>query len=105
MEGLVHAMAEKVDRGEAEGYIVSCCVREGTGDYNIMTGARTARKFENPYSLYAGMLGKLFHTITQGHPEPQKLLNKVLEAAIKDFRETVQDVSKTLGEFTVTGKF
>jgi hypothetical protein len=55
--------------------------------------------------LYAGLLGKLFHTITQGYPEPQKLLNQLLEAALQEFKESVKDDNKTAGEFTVVGKF
>jgi hypothetical protein len=54
-----------------------------------MAGARTAEEFTSPYQLYAGLLGKLFHTITQGHPEPQKLLQEVLDSAIEEFNRTV----------------
>ena len=70
-----------------------------------MTGARTAPKFESPFGLYASLLGKLFHTISQGHPQPVKLLNEILEIAVKEFKEAVRDESKTTGEFTVIGKF
>ena len=105
MEKLIRAMAERVDNDEAEGYLASCCVRDSSGEYQIMTGARTAKKFDSPFGLYASLLGKLFHTITQGHPEPDKLLNKILEVAIAEFKEATEDESKTTGEFTVIGKF
>ena len=105
MEGLVRAMASKVDKGEAEGCLVSCCVKDYAGQHQIMTGARTGARVESPFHLYAGMLGKLFHTITKGHPEPHKLLNSILHVAVKEFEETVQDERKRLGEFTVVGTF
>jgi hypothetical protein len=69
-----------------------------------MAGARTAQKFADPYHLYVGLLGKLFHTITQGHPEPHKLLQQVLDGAISEFKQTAKEHSETLGEFTVIGK-
>ena len=93
-----------VDKEEAEGYLVSCCIQDPSGDYQIMSGARASKKFSSPYNLYAGLLGKLFHTITQGHPEPQELLQQVLDRAIEDYKETVKDESQTLSEFTVVGK-
>ena len=104
MEELIRAMAQKVDNDEAEGYLASCCVRQFSGDYQVMTGARTAKKFQSPFGLYASLLGKLFHTITQGHSDPGKLLNEILESAINEFKEAVKDDSKSTGEFTVTGK-
>ena len=105
MEELIRAMAQKVDNDEVEGYLVSCIFKDFSGGFQIMTGARTARKIESPYPLYAPLLGKLFHTITQGYPEPDKLLNEILEGAIKEFKEAVADESKTSGEFTVIGSF
>ena len=104
MEELIRSMAEMVNREEAEGYLVSCCVKDEAGTYQIMSGARASEKFTTPYNLYAGLLGKLFHTITQGHPEPQELLQRVLDRAIEEFNETIQDESRSLGEFTVVGK-
>ena len=104
MEELIKAMAEMVNREQAEGYLVSCCVKDPSGNYQIMSGARASEKFTTPYNLYAGLLGKLFHTITQGHPEPQELLQRVLDRAIEEFNETIQDESRSLGEFTVVGK-
>ena len=91
--------------GEAEGYLVSCCVKQLSGEYQILTGARTAMKSESPFGLYASLLGKLFHTITQGHAEPDKLLNRILEIAVNDFKDALEDEGKTIGEFTVVGKF
>lgn len=104
MEKLIRSMAKKVDADEAVGYLVSCCLKDVAGDYQIMAGARTAEKFGSPYQLYAGLLGKLFHTITQGHPEPQKLLQEVLDSAIGEFNRTLKNNKQTLDEFTVVGK-
>jgi hypothetical protein len=105
MEKLILAMARKVDNDEAEGYLASCCVKQFSGEYQIMTGARTAKKYQSPFGVYARLLGKLFHTITQGYPEPGKLLNEILEIAVNEFKEAVNEDSKTAGEFTVTGQF
>jgi hypothetical protein len=104
MEELIKSMAEKVNKEEAEGYLVSCCVKDDSGNYQIMSGARAAKRFTTPYHLYAGLLGKLFHTITQGHPEPQVLLQRVLDRAMEEFKETIRDESRSLGEFTIVGK-
>ena len=104
MEKLIRSMAKKVDTDEAVGYLVSCCIKDFAGDYQIMAGARTAEEFTSPYQLYAGLLGKLFHTITQGHPEPQKLLQEVLDNAIEEFNRTVESDKQALDEFTVVGK-
>lgn len=104
MEDLIKSMAEMVDKEEAEGYLVSGCVKDPSGNYQIMSGARASKKFSTPYHLYAGLLGKLFHTITQGHPQPQELLQRVLDRAVEEYRETVRDESQSLGEFTVVGK-
>ena len=51
-----------VDEEEAEGYLVSCCVKDPSGNYQIMSGARASKQFSSPYQLYVGLLGKLFHT-------------------------------------------
>jgi hypothetical protein len=104
MEELIRSMAEMVDKEEAEGYLVSCCIQDPPGDYQIMSGARASKKFSTPYHLYAGLLGKLFHTITQGHPEPQEFLQQVLDEAIEVYKETVKDENQSLSEFTVVGK-
>jgi hypothetical protein len=104
MEKLIRAMAEMVDKEEAEGYLVSCCIQDPSGSYQIMSGARTSKKFSTPYNLYAGLLGKLFHTITQGHPDPQELLQQVLDKAIEEFKQTVKDETQSLSEFTIVGK-
>jgi len=93
-----------VDKEEAEGYLVSCCIQNPSGDYQIMSGARASKNFSTPYNLYAGLLGKLFHTITQGHPEPQELLQQVLDKAIEEFQETIKDETRSLGEFTIVGE-
>jgi hypothetical protein len=104
MEALIRSMAEMVDKEEAEGYLVSCCIQDPSGDYQIMSGARASKKFSTPYNLYAGLLGKLFHTITQGHPEPEELLQQILDKAIEEYKETIKDETKSLSEFTVVGK-
>jgi hypothetical protein len=104
MEELIRLMAKKVDNEEAVGYLVSCCIKDAAGDYQIMAGARTAEKFASPYQLYVGLLGKLFHTIIQGHPEPQKLLQEVLDSAIEEFNRTLESDKQALDEFTVVGK-
>ena len=104
MEELIRSMAEMVDEEEAEGYLVSCCIQNPSGDFQIMSGARASKKFPNPYNLYAGLLGKLFHTITQGHPEPEQLLQQVLDRAIEEFQETIKGETRSQGEFTIVGK-
>jgi ADP-dependent phosphofructokinase/glucokinase len=57
-----------------------------------------------PTSSMLDYLAKLFHTITQGHPEPQKLLQEVLDSAIEEFNRTVESDKQALDEFTVVGK-
>lgn len=104
MEELIKAMARMVDEDHAEGYLVSCCIKDIAGDYQIMAGARASERFASPYQLYTGLLGKLFHTITQGHPEPKKLLQEVLDNAIEEFNQTVKIETEASGEFTVVGK-
>ena len=104
MEEFIRSMAEMVDKEEAEGYLVSCCIQDPSGAYQIMSGARASKKFSTPYNLYAGLLGKLFHTISQGHPEPQKLLQQVLDIAIDEFKETLKDEDQSLSEFTIVGR-
>ena len=104
MEEIIRAMARMVDTDQAEGYLVSCCIKDASGDYQIMAGTRTSAKFATPYQLYAGLLGKLFHTITQDHPEPQKLLQELLDNAIEQFNQTLKIEVEASGEFTVVGK-
>ena len=104
MEELIMAMAEMVNKEAAEGYLVSCCVKDPSGNYQIISGARASKKFTTPYHLYAGLLGKLFHTITQGHPDPEELLQRVLDRAIEEFKETMKADSQSLGEYTVVGE-
>jgi hypothetical protein len=104
MEALIRAMAKKVDNDEAEGYLVTCCTKDAAGDHEVMTGARAAKQFAPPYQLYARLLGKLFHTITQGHSEPQKLLQRLIEAAVKEFSQTIKNEDRAHNEFTVVGK-
>jgi hypothetical protein len=104
MEKLIRSMAEMVDNEQAEGYLVAGCIKDASGDYQIMAGARTSKNFPNPYPIYAGLLGRLFHTITQGHPEPKKILEKVIQRAVEEYNQTVQEESQAIGEFTVIGK-
>jgi hypothetical protein len=104
MEDLIKSMAHKVDSDEAVGCLVACCTRDLSGDYSILTSARVSRDFPSPYQLYVPLLGKLFHTIAQGHPEPETLLDGILNGALKQFRESMKDASETEGEFTVVGK-
>jgi hypothetical protein len=98
-------MASKVDNDELVGYLVSCCIKGLGDDYQIMTSARVAKIFPSPHRLYVPLLGKLFHTIAEGHPEPEKLIEKVIEAALGEFRSALKDDSRVQDEFTVVGKF
>ena len=104
MERIIEAMARKVDNDEVVGYVVSCCTRGPSDDYEIMTSSRVAQSFPSPYRLYVPLLGKLLHNISQGHPEPKKLIRRILEEAEKEFQEALGEEKKTHGEFTVIGK-
>ena len=105
MEELIKAMASKVEKDEVVGYLVSCCIKDIDDDYQIFTSARVAKSFPSPYRLYAPLLGRLFHTIAQGHPEPEKLIQRIIVEAHKEFKKTLEDQSKVDDEFTVVGKF
>ena len=104
MEELIRAMAKKVDNDEVVGYLVSCCIKDFGDDYQIVTSARVTQSFPSPYRLYVPLLGKLFHTITQGHPEPEQLVLRIVEGALAQFKEALKDATKPHGEFTVFGK-
>jgi len=104
MEELLRTMASKVDRDEIVGYLASYCTK-GTGDdYQIVTSARVASSFSSPYRLYVPLLGRLFHTIAQGHPEPENLIQRIIVEAHKEFKEALKGESQEKGEFTVTGE-
>ena len=105
MEELIKTMASKVDNKEIVGYLVSYCTKENTGDYEITTSARVTKDFPSPFRLYVPLLGKLFLTIAQGQPEPEKLIQRIIVEAHKEFKETLKSESKTKDEFTVVGKF
>ena len=104
MEEFIRSLANKVDNNEVEGYVISLCTESPTGDYEIMTGARTSRTFTSPYRLYAALLGRLFHTISLGHPEPETLLSGIIEVAIQEFKEALKEPTPPDSEFTVVGK-
>ena len=36
MEKLIRSMAKRVDTDEAVGYLVSCCIKDVAGDYQII---------------------------------------------------------------------
>ena len=105
MEELIKTMANKVDAKEIVGYLVSYCTQENTGDYEITTSARVTEDFPSPYRLYVPLLGKLFLTIAQGHPEPETLIQRIIVEAHKEFKETLKRDSKKKDEFTAAGKF
>jgi hypothetical protein len=63
-----------------------------------------ADSFSSPYRLYVPLLGKLFHTISKGHPEPEKLIQRIIVEAHKEFKEALKDESQESGEYTVIGK-
>ncbi len=105
MEELIRTMASKVDKDEVVGYLVSYCTKEVAHDYQIITSARVAKRLPSPYRLYVPLLGRLFHTIAQGHPEPEKLIQRIVMEAHKEFKEGLKSENKEPGEFTVVGKF
>ena len=105
MEELIKTMAKKVDNDEVVGYLVSCCTKDAGDDYEIVTSARVAQSFPSPYRLYVPLLGKLLHTITRGHPEPEKLAPRIIEGALAEFKEALKAEPRAHGEFTVVGKF
>ena len=104
MEELLKTMARRVDREEIVGYLASYCTKGPADDYQIITSARVADSFSSPYRLYVPLLGKLFHTISKGHPEPEKLIQRIVVEAHKEFKEALKDESQESGEYTVIGK-
>jgi len=104
MEKLIKTMASKVDKDEIVGYLASYCTKGIADDYQIITSARVASSFPSPYRLYVPLLGRLFHTIAQGHSEPEKLLQRIIMEAHKEFKEALRDESKESGEFNVVGE-
>jgi len=90
MEELIRTMASKVDKDEIVGYLASYCIKGVGDDYQIMTSAKVASSFSSPYRLYVPLLGKMFHTIAQGHPEPEKLIQRIIVEAHKEFKEALQ---------------
>jgi hypothetical protein len=104
MEELIKTMASKVDKDEIVGYLASYCTKGIADDYQIITSARAASSFPSPYRLYVPLLGRLFHTIARGNPEPEQLIQRIIMEAHKEFKEALKDESKDHGEFTVVGK-
>lgn len=104
MEELIRTMVSKVDKDEIVGYLTAYCTKGMADDYQIVTSARVASSFPSPYRLYAPLLGRLFHTIAQGHPEPEKLIQRIIMEAHKEFKEALQAESKQSSEFDVVGK-
>ena len=104
MEQLIKTMASKVDKDEIVGYLVSYCTKGLADDYEIITSARVASSFPSPYRLYVPLLGRLFLTIAQGHPEPENLIQRIIVEAHKEFKKVLQDESNESGEFNVVGK-
>ena len=104
MEELIKTMASKVDEDEIVGYLASYCTRGLAEDYQIITSARVGSSFPSPYRLYVPLLGRLFHTIAKGHPEPEKLIQRIIMEAHKEFKEALKNETKESGEFNVVGK-
>jgi hypothetical protein len=90
MEELIRSMASKVDKDEIVGYLASYCIKGVGDDYQIMTSAKVASSFSSPYRLYVPLLGRLFHTIAQGHPEPENLIQRIIVEAHKEFKEALE---------------
>ena len=104
MEELIRNMVSKVDKDEIVGYLVSYCTKGLADDYQIITSAKVASSFSSHYRLYVPLLGRLFHTIAQGHPEPEKLIQRIIVEAHKEFKEALESESKESGEFNVVGE-
>ena len=104
MEELIRTMASKVDKAEIVGYLASYCTKGLADDYQIITSARVANSFASPYRLYAPLLGRVFHTIAQGHPEPEKLIQRIIMEAHKEFKEILKNESKEGSEFAARGE-
>jgi len=90
MEELIKTMASKVEKDEIVGYLASYCIKGIGDDYQILTSAKVASSFSSPYRLYVPLLGRLFHTIAQGHPEPENLIQRIIVEAHKEFKEALQ---------------
>jgi len=90
MEELIRSMASKVEKDEIVGYLASYCTKGVGDDYQIITSAKVASSFSSPYRLYVPLLGRLFHTIAQGHPEPENLIQRIIVEAHKEFKEALQ---------------
>ncbi|MGD8372519.1 MAG: hypothetical protein PVF76_15930 [Syntrophobacterales bacterium] len=103
MEELIKTMVSKVEKDEIVGYLASYCTKGLADDYQITTSAKVASSFPSPYRLYVPLLGKLFHTIAQGHPEPENLIQRIIMEAHKEFKEALEAERKEGGEFTVVG--
>jgi hypothetical protein len=104
VEKLIKTMVSKVDKDEIVGYLTAYCTKGLADDYQIVTSARVASSFPSPYRLYVPLLGKLFHTIAQGHPEPEKLIQRIIMEAHKEFKEALKNESNQSSEFNVVGK-
>jgi hypothetical protein len=104
MEELVRTMVSKVDKDEIVGYLTAYCTKGLADDYQIVTSARVASSFSSPYRLYVPLLGRLFLTIAQGHPEPEKLIQRIIVEAHKEFKDALKDESRQSSEFNVVGK-
>ena len=104
MEELIKTMVSKVEKDEIVGYLTAYCTKGVADDYQIITSARVASSFPSPSRLYVPLLGRLFHTIAQGHPEPEKLIQRIIMEAHKEFKEALQAESKQSSEFNVVGK-
>ena len=105
METLIRNMASKVDADEIVGYLVSYCTKGVADEYQITTSAKVGSSFPSPYRLYVALLGKLFLTIAQGHPEPEKLIQRIIVEAHKEFKEALKGENKERSEFDAKGKF
>ena len=89
MEEVIRTMASKVEKDEIVGYLLSYCTKEIADDYQIITSAKVASSFPSPYRLYVPLLGKLFHTIAQDRPKPEKLIQRIIMEAHKEFKESL----------------
>ena len=104
MRELIKTMVRKVEKDEIVGYLAAYCIKGEGEDYQIITSAKVASSFPSPYRLYVPLLGRLFHTIAQGHPEPENLIQRIIMEAHKEFKEALKDESKERGEFNAVGK-
>ena len=98
MEELIKTMVSKVEKDEIVGYLASYCTKGVVDDYQIITSAKVASSFPSPYRLYVPLLGKLFHTIAQGHPDPENLIQRIIMEAHKEFKEALEAERKEGGD-------